>query len=107
MTFVTLHELQLTTGLSDQALLHLLKQKETACKVDPEQGLLVDADSVSTKSMIQALLERSTTLLESEKEVLVARFSHTIGEQIEELIEEALQRLSIQQEPAPSEDISS
>lgn len=107
MTFVTLHELQITTGLSDQAMLHLLKQRETACKVDPDKGIMIDADSVSTKSMIQALLERSTSLLASEKDVLVARFSHTIGAQIEELIEEALHRLSLQQGSNSPEEVSS
>jgi hypothetical protein len=96
MTLVTLHELQHLTGLSDRAMLHLLEQEGTACVVDADKGLLLDADSVSVKTLVSSLLKRTRDTLDEQENVLVARFSGIIGEHIEEILDDAVQRLALE-----------
>ena len=93
MTLVTLTEFQRITGLSDQALLWLLKDNQLECSIDEENGLMIDIESTNTTELIKAVALKHEQVLERHKRIVSERFARIISEQMEEIARDVIARI--------------
>lgn len=94
MSRVTLKEFQQLTGLSDTALLWLLKNDALHCSLDGEARLQIDLDAVSAENLRTALLARQQEVLDSQADIIAERLGTIVRERLEAVVEDALNRIS-------------
>lgn len=90
MKQLTLSDFQKLTGLSDAALLYLLKENKLACETNRDGALLVDVSTVQIKELIQALTKRQSEALEVEREVIKERIARIASEELGSIIDRAI-----------------
>jgi len=90
MKLLSLKEFQALCAISDSALANLLRENLVRCVVDPERGLLIDVDSASVSSLIQALREKRSSLREAEHKLLSEKASRIIRENLDQILDEAI-----------------
>jgi hypothetical protein len=93
MKMISLREFQSATGLSNDALVWLIKNNKLTFEYNKTKGLLVDIDGVNKNQLIQSMLEKEVSDLESNKDIIKERLSIVVASKVEELFEEALSRL--------------
>lgn len=89
MSFITLADFRSVTGLSPATVLGLLEGGQLSCRLDPERGLLVDTDAVSTRQAIAAILAQGNNAPDIE---LVEEVARVIRDNLDAIVEQALNR---------------
>lgn len=92
-SFVSLTEFQRLTGLSDSAILWLLKHNKIALAYSLDQGIRVDAGDASTRLMVEAMIHQHETLISEDESLLMERISALIRTHLESIFETAQARL--------------
>lgn len=94
MKMVSLNDFQNATGLSNEALLWLLKNNKLQISQHEKKGILVEISSVEKSELIKSMLHRDISLLEQNKGLIKERMSLIINQQLEELLDKALAQLT-------------
>jgi hypothetical protein len=94
MSRVTLKEFQQLTGLSDTAVLWLLKNDALRCSVDAETHLRIDLDAVSAEDLRNALLARQQEVLDAHADIIAERLGTIVRERLDAVVEDALSRIT-------------
>jgi len=89
---LSLTEFQDLVGLSDSALVWLLKNSDLECHIGDDGKIRVDASSTSTKDLVKALTTANKELLQKDAQMIKEKLSQMIGEEFENISREALSR---------------
>ena len=93
MKSLTIEEFQRTAGLSDAAVLWLLRKKPELWSLADGQ-LTIDAGSADLASLIEAMAAREGALLEEQRRLVTERIARIIGNHLDALFTEAAAELS-------------
>lgn len=89
---VSLQEFQKLTGLSDKALVYLLKQNLLRCSVSDQSLLMVDLESVEIQHLQAAILERHGEVLNLNSTVISETLGTIVRDHLDVIVNEALGR---------------
>lgn len=90
MAKITIAEFQSATGLSDSAIMWLIRRNELPFDYSKERGLLIDAENVGTKEIVAALISKGQSALEKERSLIMERLSVIVAEQLDRILNDAL-----------------
>lgn len=93
-SLVSLAEFQRLTGLSDSAVLWLLKHNKLPLAYTSELGLRVDSAHASTRTMVESMVREHDELLTADSSLLMARITALINTHLESILETAQARLA-------------
>lgn len=88
-TFIPLAEFQALTGLTDQALLHLLRENRLPVSASAA-GLLVDTGAAELPLLVEALRTAHDRALQERESLLIEEVGQIINGELDEIIAEAL-----------------
>ncbi len=86
MNWVELQQFRADTGLSATAIVGLLESNQIPCKYEPNVGLLLDVDAMSTRRAIQAILSGKS---EKPDTVLVEEVARIIRDNLDSILDQA------------------
>lgn len=92
--FVTLAEFQAISGLSDGAVVWLLRSNALPLRYSTAEGLRVDASAASARSLIEAIMRDHGAALEQHEAVLAEKAAAVVARHLELIIDEAIERVS-------------
>ena len=96
--YVNLQEFQRLSGLSDKALLHLLKHNQLRCEVRDGSCLVIDIESTETKALQESILQRQHETLNSHQDLISERLGTIVRDEMQSIVDEAIARLISEQE---------
>ncbi len=91
--FVSLQEYQRLSGLSDKALLHLLKHNLLSCSNRENSGLVVDIESTEVRALHEAILKRQQEVSLQQQDLISERVGTIVRDEMQSIIDEAIARL--------------
>lgn len=90
MNLLTLTEFQNFSGLSDSSLSSFLKEYGKTCQLDKQKGILIDIDAVDIQEALKHTYEKRKQDWHESKEVLLSMTKRVLTQELEQLMEEAL-----------------
>ena len=90
MKWIRLAELQRISGLGDRATMHLLRQNLLSCRIDAEQGILVDVDAVTSRVVLEAVAN-GPLLSKEEVDGWTERLARVLAECLDGIVKEAVE----------------
>jgi|GEM_PF-3478697 len=91
---LSLGEFQKLTGISDAALLWLLKNNKLRCQVDSKKGLIVCPENLELQNLVEAVARRKQKVLAKHEKLLIEKMARIIRENFEAITEEAIARVT-------------
>lgn len=89
MKKISLIDFQRLSGLSDRALMHLLKSTQLKCSTEQGQ-ILIDIEQLSVKKLVEAVSHKSAQLLLKDQNYLSERIASTLTTKLESIFDQAL-----------------
>lgn len=93
MSYVSLEDFQKLTGISDSALLWLLKRQNLVCEIGQSGILQIDIESAHVKSLIEALAQKQTEVLAADRDLLFERISGILLTRLDDIVARAVVRV--------------
>ena len=97
MKQISLKEFKSISLISSDALLWLIENNALPFSYDPENGLLVDIDSVETKDLLKAISIERQAIADREINLLSEQAGKIIRDNFDSIVSEALARIKQQQ----------
>ncbi|MBX7139305.1 MAG: hypothetical protein K1X83_15125 [Oligoflexia bacterium] len=90
MKLLKLADFQNLSGLSDRALMWLLKNQKLACQCSAAGEILVDADSAEMQEIVTALKQQSREIGVRRASLIKEKLGQLVSQRVERVIDEAI-----------------
>lgn len=91
---LSIEEFQRASGLSDSAVLWLLKSNQLKCRSDPKKGLLICNDSLEMQTLVEAIARGKHRAAGKDQRILVEKMARIVRENMESIFEESIARVA-------------
>lgn len=92
MSYVSLREFQEVTGISDRAMLEILKRNQLSCQLDEEHGIMVELESADAEQLIEVVVTSERDRFTADKGLIRERFRTIIVERLNEIIDDVVEQ---------------
>lgn len=88
-----LSEFQKLSGLSDSALVSLLRENRIRCHIDEKRGIMVEASERDGELLIGAMLESERRAFAENESIIVERLTGIVADELERMCLSVIERL--------------